>query len=60
MALSGVKRQVLDVLERTGAIEMLGRENLFSNDHAAIADLRVRLGVEDSPGAHGSARVAGS
>jgi len=60
MALSGVKRQVLDVLERTGAIEVLGRENLFSNDHAAIADLRARLGVEGDQGAREPAQVAGS
>lgn len=60
MALSGVKRQVLDVLERTGAIDVLGRENLFSNDHAAIADLRARLDGADGQGAQGPAQVAAS
>jgi SulP family sulfate permease len=62
MALSGVKRQVQDVLERTGAIDVLGRENLFSNDHAAIADLRARLDSADGRGAQAQepAQVAAS
>jgi sulfate permease, SulP family len=58
MALSGVKRQVLDVLERTGATDVLGRENLFSNDHAAIADLRARLSVADGQGPQEPGQVA--
>lgn len=44
LVLSGVKRQVLDVLERTGAVDVLGRENLYGNDQAAITDLHARLG----------------
>ena len=46
LVLSGVKRQVQDVLERTGAIDLLGRTNLYSSDQAAIADLRTRAGGE--------------
>ncbi|HEY5310609.1 MAG TPA: SulP family inorganic anion transporter, partial [Casimicrobiaceae bacterium] len=60
IALSGVKRQVLDVLERTGAIGVLGRENLYSNDHVAIADLRARLGGADGQGTQEPAQVAAS
>jgi SulP family sulfate permease len=51
LALSGVKRQVLDVLERTGAVAALGRENLYDSDREAIAGLRAR--VSRSGGADG-------
>ena len=60
IVLSGVKRQVLDVLERTGAIDVLGRGNLFTNDHAAIADLRARLDGADGRRAQVPAQVAAS
>jgi SulP family sulfate permease len=43
LVLSGVKRQVQDVLERTGAIDLLGRANLYGSDQAAISDLRARV-----------------
>jgi sulfate permease, SulP family len=43
LVLSGVKRQVLDVLERTGAVDVLGRENLYGNDQAAVTDLHARV-----------------
>jgi SulP family sulfate permease len=43
LVLSGVKSNVLDILERTGAVEALGRNNLYDSDRAAIADLRARL-----------------
>ena len=49
LVLSGVKRQVEDVLERTGAIHVLGRGNLYGNDQAAIADLRARATGTDAP-----------
>ncbi len=44
LVLSGVKSKVLDILERTGVVEVLGRDNLYGSDHAAIADLHARLG----------------
>ncbi|MGZ5098879.1 MAG: SulP family inorganic anion transporter [Usitatibacter sp.] len=44
LVLSGVKSKVLEILERTGAVEVLGRDNLYGSDHAAIADLHARLG----------------
>jgi SulP family sulfate permease len=43
LVLSGVKRQVQDVLERPGAIDALGRQNFYGSDQVAIADLRARL-----------------
>ncbi|HYQ98655.1 MAG TPA: SulP family inorganic anion transporter [Casimicrobiaceae bacterium] len=49
LVLSGLKRQVEDVLERTGALEALGRRNIYSSDQAAIADLRTRLAAEPAP-----------
>jgi SulP family sulfate permease len=52
LVLSGVKSKVLDILERTGAVEVLGRDNLYGSDHAAIADLHARLGrdrIDASP-----------
>ena len=48
LALSGVKRQVEDVLERTGALDLLERSSLHGADQAAIADLRARA---EQPGA---------
>ena len=44
LVLSGVKSNVREILERTGAVEALGRDNLYDSDNAAIADLRARLG----------------
>jgi SulP family sulfate permease len=49
LVVSGLKRQVQDVLERTGAVDALGRENFYSSDHAAIADMRARLAREAAP-----------
>ena len=43
MVLAGVKRQVQEVLERTGAIAALGSANVFSTDTEAVASLRRRL-----------------
>ena len=43
LVLSGVKRQVQDVLERTGAIDAPGRANFYGADQAAITDLRSRV-----------------
>ncbi len=44
LCFSGFKRQVLDVIERTGLGDMIGPHNLFSSDQAAIVELQNRLG----------------
>jgi sulfate permease, SulP family len=41
---SGVKRPVLEVLERTGAAQEIGRENLFPGDDDALEAIYRRLG----------------
>jgi sulfate permease, SulP family len=43
LCFSGFKRQVLDVIERTGLGDMIGPHNLFSSDQAAIKELQNRL-----------------
>jgi len=43
LVLAGVKRQVQEVLERTGAIAALGAANVFSTDTAAVESLRARM-----------------
>ena len=48
LVLSGIKSNVLEILERTGAVEVLGRDNLYGSDNAAIADLRARLGQAEA------------
>lgn len=45
LCFSGFKRQTLDVIERTGLVDKIGRENLFPTDHAALAALEHRLKV---------------
>jgi len=40
LALSGVKKQVLDVLHRTGLAQQIGHDNLFVNNRDAIRALR--------------------
>jgi len=47
LVLAGVKRQVQEVLERTGAIATLGAENVFSTDTEAAASLRARMAREE-------------
>jgi len=43
LCFSGFKRQVLEVVERTGLGDMIGPHNLFSSDQAAIKELQTRL-----------------
>ena len=47
LVLAGVKRQVQEVLERTEAIAVLGKENVFSTDTEAAASLRARMAREE-------------
>ena len=42
-AMCGVKMQVLNVMERTGLIEEVGREHMFPDSKAAVAALTERI-----------------
>jgi SulP family sulfate permease len=53
LCFSGFKRQTLDVIERTGLVDKIGRENLFPTDHAALEVLNRRLRVSSPDGAPG-------
>jgi len=44
LVLSGLKRKVHDVLERTGAVAIVGSANIYPSDQAAIGALRGRIG----------------
>ena len=48
LAFSGVKRQVREVLARTGTIAVLGEANIYATDNEAIADLRARADRADT------------
>jgi SulP family sulfate permease len=43
LVLGGVKRQVLDVMQRTGLTADMGEENVFATDKAAIEGLLARI-----------------
>ena len=43
LVLGGVKKQVFEVIERTGLIGVLGEENVFSSDRIAIDSLLARI-----------------
>jgi SulP family sulfate permease len=49
MVFSMVKIQVWDVLERTGALARLGRENFFRNNDQALAKVMYRLKTSPEP-----------
>jgi SulP family sulfate permease len=49
LAFSGMKRQVLDVMERTELIKKIGGENIFSTDRLALDTLRTALDAEQGP-----------
>jgi sulfate permease, SulP family len=48
LVLGGVKRQVLDVMGRTGLIDALGGENVFTTDKGAIDNLLARIAAQAS------------
>jgi SulP family sulfate permease len=48
LGFSGLKRQVHEVMEKTGLTEAIGAENIFSNDHIAFESLYARK-VIDTP-----------
>jgi SulP family sulfate permease len=43
LALSGLKKQTLDVLERSGVADRIGRHNIFATDDCALEELLCRL-----------------
>lgn len=43
LSFSGVKKQVSDVMDRTGLTDKIGKENVFATDKDAIDELRRRL-----------------
>ncbi len=46
LAFSGIKRQVRQVMDRTGLPAIVGENNIFATDREAIESLRVRLKKE--------------
>ena len=46
LVLGGVKKQVQDVIERTGLIDVLREENVFTSENLAIEALIARLDRE--------------
>jgi len=51
LALSGVKKQVQEVLDRTGITAKLGPGNIYSTDPIALEDLRARVAAAAEPAA---------
>lgn len=49
LAISGVKKQVVDVMERTGLVKTIGEDNIFSSDRHAIEALCHRIDQESTP-----------
>ncbi|MBF0212928.1 MAG: sulfate permease [Magnetococcales bacterium] len=50
MVFSGLKRQILQVMHATGLFELVGAENIFSTEQAALNSIYDRLGrVENRP-----------
>ncbi|MBF0626585.1 MAG: SulP family inorganic anion transporter [Magnetococcales bacterium] len=50
MVFSGLKRQILQVMHATGLFEMVGGENIFATEQAALCSIYDRLGrVGDRP-----------
>ena len=43
LAFSGLKKQVSDVMDRTGLTQKIGEANIFNTDRQAIDEIRLRL-----------------
>jgi sulfate permease, SulP family len=43
LAFSGLKMQVLEVMERTGLLDAIGKDNIYSSDRIAIEALQARI-----------------
>jgi SulP family sulfate permease len=50
LVVSGAKKQVLDVMERTGLLHEIGEANVFSADKLALDALLSRVGNRAVPG----------
>jgi SulP family sulfate permease len=48
LAFSGMKRQVLQVMERTELLETIGSENIFPTDKLALETLRAELDAKQA------------
>jgi SulP family sulfate permease len=48
LVISGVKKQVMDVMEKTGLAKTIGAENIFSADRLALDALYTRLNQESA------------
>jgi len=46
LTFSGVKKQVSDVMDRTGLTDKIGKQNVFATDKDAIDELRRRLDLQ--------------
>ena len=46
LVFSGLKKQVLDVMRRTGLFELIGTANIFPNEDQALAAIYHWLGVD--------------
>jgi SulP family sulfate permease len=54
LAFSGLKKQVSDVMDRTGLTDKIGEQNIFATDKGAIDEIRLRLNKQESAiGGHG-------
>ena len=49
LAFSGIKRQVLEVMERSGLVERIGRDRIFPTDQMALDALRAELDARAPP-----------
>ena len=49
LIISNAKRQFLDVAERTGLADQIGRENFFDRDDLAFARVREPVPASDPP-----------
>jgi SulP family sulfate permease len=64
MVFCGLKKQVLDVIERTGLAELIGRDRIYPHEDQALAAIYGWLGPDGggellrapAPGATGAAR----
>ena len=58
LVFSSIKKQVRDVMDRTGLTSHIGGENIFATDQQAVEALLSRLGEADITGrANGQARI---
>ncbi|HET7595635.1 MAG TPA: sulfate permease [Burkholderiales bacterium] len=51
LAFSGIKRQVLEVMERSGLVDRIGRDRIFPTDQMALEALRAELDARAAPAA---------